>query len=176
MPADKVKWKDKSAVVVFHMTPERKNQWKELAKAAGAENLQNQFEEFLRSKAKMSGLSDLKKSFLMLKEQQVQLGKAIGMERLKVLVTVFKKYGGDVQALSNYQPVCGKMLKEWAGRQEEPSHAISEVIQFEAYLEVNKKRVEAERELLGYVDGAGAAAAAAPAATPAPAPVPATGI
>lgn len=143
------------------MTPERKKHWKELAKAAGAENLQSQFEEFLEAKAKMSGLSDLKKSFLMLKEQQVQLGKAIGTERLKVLVTVFKKYGGDVKTLENYQPVCGKILKEWCVKQPKPSQAISEVIQFEAYLEVNKKRVEAEDELLGYVAAVDVAATAA---------------
>ena len=158
--------------MAIHVTPERKRQWKELAKAMGSENLQNAFEEFMKSKLHLSGLSDLKKTYLSLKEQQVQLGKALGKERLLVLVNVYKRLGGDVKDLSNYQKVCGKMLKEWCPRQDPKSRAITEVIQFEAYLEVNKKREETERELIGYVDGAGAGAgvgaamATVPASTP----------
>lgn len=158
MTEDKVRWKDKSERVVFHLTPEQKKLWKEWVKTMGAENLQNQFEDFLKSKAKMTGISDLKKNFLLLKEQQVQFGRALGKERLIVLKNAYVKLGGDVQTLANYQPVCGKMLKEWCPKQPDPSHAVTEVIQFEAFLEVNKKRLEAERELLGYVDGAGAGA------------------
>ena len=169
---EKIAWKERTAIVAIHVTPERKRQWKELAKAMGSENLQNAFEEFMKSKLHLSGLSDLKKTYLSLKEQQVQLGKALGKERLLVLVNVYKRLGGDVKDLSNYQKVCGKMLKEWCPRQDPKSRAITEVIQFEAYLEVNKKREETERELIGYVDGAGAGAgvgaamATVPASTP----------
>jgi len=150
MAEDKIRWKDRTAVITIHTTPERRDAWKALAKATGSDNLQNAFEEFLKSKLKLTGLSDLKKNYLQYKDQQTQLGKALGRERLLVLVNAYKKLGGDVKDLSNYQQICGKMLREWCPKQPERSRAITEVIQFEQYLEMNKKREEAERELLGY--------------------------
>ncbi len=150
MPEDKIRWKDRTAVVTIHLTPERRDAWKALAKAAGSDNLQDAFEEFLKSRVSSTGLSDLKRDFLALKDQQVKLGRAVGKERLFVLANAYKKLGGDVKNLSGYERVCGRMLKEWCPTQPEPSKAVAEVIQFEAFLEVNKRRSEIERELTGY--------------------------
>ena len=69
-----------------------------------------------------------------------------------VLVNAFKKLGGDVKDLTGHEEVCGRMLKEWCPVQPVPGRAVSEVIQFEAYLGVNKRRVEVERELTGVSD------------------------
>lgn len=163
---DKVLWKDRTAIVAIHMTPEKKRLWKELAKAMGSENLQNAFEGFLRTKSDMTGLSDVKKTYLLLRDHQVELGKKLGKEKVVFLVSVYKRLGGDVGKLTNYQEVCNRMLKEWSPKQPKPGQAITDVIQFEAYLEVNKKREEVEKQLLlGYGGGMTAGAAPAPAPT-----------